>query len=54
MQPHFTDVKSKVPKGKVIGRVNERAESQLQASGHLSSCPLNIAGCQQVFNKLMM
>lgn len=56
---HFTDVKTKVPKGEVMGRVNERAESQFQASRHLSSLhlalhrALNTAGGQQVFNKLV-
>lgn len=59
MQPHFTDVKTKVQKGEVSGELTKELKSQLQASGlfefmHLPlSRALNIAGCQQIFNKQM-
>ena len=60
MQPHFTDVKTKVQKEVIkSGELTKELKSQLQASGlfeftHLPlSRALNIAGCQEIFNKQM-
>lgn len=55
MQPHLTDRKTKVQKGEVSGELTKELKVlRLFESMHLPlSSVLDIASCQQIFNKQM-
>lgn len=54
MQPHLTDRKTKVQKGEVSGELTKELKVDSKSPMHLPlSSVLDIASCQQIFNKQM-
>lgn len=58
MQAHFTDVKTKIQKGEVVGKLIKELKIKSRSLDTCFHVPplhrvLNMAGCQQIFNKYM-